>query len=275
MSPTVPVRYSITVPVCTTTGWPAATDTSSLYVRYATKMSDSSEHYLASFLESTLPSLGLDCDAYGPYLLGLFPREEEDETAELDDDELDNVLELLQGSSETHAEDKRAFANLRAELIRRRAQHRRDLKMKLEHDKKEAKRKQEERRRQEIEEAERIEREKIEMKKKAKEQTAEERMLKLRLVEQYAYDDTIQYDADGNPIEPANDENEQDGDTTESGNPNRVNAKSATKERHEQMRKECEQSKKAAREDTAKQKIMKAEAKEERRKRATKGERKR
>ena len=38
------------------------------------------DHFLASFLEERLPTLGLDAETYGPYLLGLLPMIEEGAT---------------------------------------------------------------------------------------------------------------------------------------------------------------------------------------------------
>ena len=224
------------------------------------------EHYLSSFLQSALPALGLDSDTYGPYLLGLFPLEEVDETDAIDEEELQNVLELLQGSSETHADQDEAFVALKAELMLRKEQYRMDSKQKAEQLKTEAIKQQEEQKRRSAEEVERLRRTMDEKKTMIGDDTPD-KLLKLRLIQQYAYDDSIQYDSKGDPIEPEN--------TTVSENINRLNKELEMKERQAHLKKDSEKTKKTAREETAKQNLMKAQAKEERRQRATKGERKR
>lgn len=73
----------------------------------------SDEHYLDSYLAEILPALGLDAETYAPYV-----------TADNDDDDggdgLDDIIELLKASSETHSEDDDAWENFRKEVIKKR-----------------------------------------------------------------------------------------------------------------------------------------------------------
>mmetsp|Transcript_12356 Transcript_12356/g.22303 ORF Transcript_12356/g.22303 Transcript_12356/m.22303 type:complete len:224 (-) Transcript_12356:73-744(-) len=78
-------------------------------------MSDE-DHYLDSYLSEILPALGLDAETYAPYVTG-YANENDDGD---DGESLDELMELLQASSESHADDDAAWANLRKEIIQRR-----------------------------------------------------------------------------------------------------------------------------------------------------------
>jgi hypothetical protein len=71
-------------------------------------MADS--HYLDTYLSIALPALGLDTETYAPYVTGF------------DDDEgdLDDLIELLRVSSESHGDDDGAWQEFRKEIVRRR-----------------------------------------------------------------------------------------------------------------------------------------------------------
>mmetsp|Transcript_20619 Transcript_20619/g.26579 ORF Transcript_20619/g.26579 Transcript_20619/m.26579 type:complete len:236 (+) Transcript_20619:83-790(+) len=78
---------------------------------------DDDDHALSDFLRDRLPQVGLDYDTYGPYVLPLLTEEE------TDPEEWDSVLELLQASSESHSDDDQLWIGLRAEIQATWAQH--------------------------------------------------------------------------------------------------------------------------------------------------------
>ena len=83
---------------------------------------DDEEHFLSPYLSRR--ELGLDYETYGPYCLGAVGSESSsssDGGGGRDDDyvELDGIVDLLRSSSETHSDDAAAWADLRAEIIRR------------------------------------------------------------------------------------------------------------------------------------------------------------
>lgn len=224
----------------------------------------SEKHFLFAFLQQTLPSLGLDDEIYGPYLLGIFPQDENQALAKIDEEELNNVLDLLQGSSQTHASDGEAFKTLGKELLERNEHYWCEYRIKMEQLKKDAKKQQEEQRTEEFKELA------MEENKKERRKDPEEDLVKLRVVQQYAYDDSITYDDNGDPIDTTN-ENKGRGDEA------LITGKGYNVGKNQQAipKPGTDTSKKAAREETARQKLMKIQAKEERRKRAVKGERRR
>jgi hypothetical protein len=71
---------------------------------------EAEQHVLSDFLRERLTALGLDYDTYGPYVLPLLTDEEHD------DEEWETVLELLQASSETHCDDDEAWTDLRTSI---------------------------------------------------------------------------------------------------------------------------------------------------------------
>lgn len=219
------------------------------------------DHFLTSFLEEKLPALGLDAETYGPYLLGLLPMEEAallddgGRTEGTDDDEWNGVLELLQASSESHSDDMEAWQALKKELLKRYQELLADAReRKAEADA----------RRQEaaklvvagIPEA------KKEGKSEKKSFAIDEEAKKLMLA-RYAYEEE--------------EENSEDDDGGDSGNvnANKEAAKQATIEGAKDIRKQPVQTKKEEQQKTKQAKQDKVTLKDERRKRATKGERKR
>lgn len=238
---------------------------------------NSEKHFLFSFLQQTLPSLGLDDEIYGPYLLGIFPQNENQSLAKIDEEELNNVLDLLQGSSQTHASDREAFKTLGKELLERYEQYWCEYRIKMEQLKKDAKKQQEEqRRRQETEEFQELA---VEENKKERRKDPEEDLVKLRVIQQYAYDDSITYDANGDPIDTTNENKGREDEALITGKGYRfhstTNNNNVGKDQQPTPKPGTEKSKKTAREETARQKLMRIQAKEERRKRAIKGERRR
>lgn len=71
-------------------------------------------HYLDEYLSKTLPQLGLDAETYGPYVTG-FANEDEDT-----DEGMDDLIELLRASSESHGDDDASWQEFRGEILRRR-----------------------------------------------------------------------------------------------------------------------------------------------------------
>jgi hypothetical protein len=69
---------------------------------------DDESNPLTPYLSKRLPELGLDADTYCPYLLPLVDND--------DQEEWESVLELLQASSETHQEETDCWSDLRTEL---------------------------------------------------------------------------------------------------------------------------------------------------------------
>ena len=74
-------------------------------------MSDEA-HYLDEYLCEVLPKLGLDAETYGPYVTGYANEEESD-------DGMDDLIELLRASSETHGDDDASWQAFRDEILRR------------------------------------------------------------------------------------------------------------------------------------------------------------
>ena len=72
------------------------------------------DHYLDAYLSEILPALGLDVEAYAPYVTGYANDNDED------DDGLDELIELLRASSESHGEDDDAWDSFKKEIVKRR-----------------------------------------------------------------------------------------------------------------------------------------------------------
>eukprot|EP00586_Coscinodiscus_wailesii_P011760 CAMPEP_0172515784 /NCGR_PEP_ID=MMETSP1066-20121228/270531_1 /TAXON_ID=671091 /ORGANISM="Coscinodiscus wailesii, Strain CCMP2513" /LENGTH=229 /DNA_ID=CAMNT_0013296961 /DNA_START=55 /DNA_END=744 /DNA_ORIENTATION=- len=227
------------------------------------------EHYLASYLEETLPSLGLDYETYGPYVTGLFPIDEDG--ADADDEGIDDIVQLLQSSSETHADDDEVWQSLQKEILKR----------KKEYDYLETRRKEDdaisgkkialEKARQALESAKIENTQNLEKKQRAAPSGDDAKRI-AALVEQYGY-----ADPDEDKDESSAKKKKGAGDETVV-NDNRENARQLEKARTANVRHEASkahQVKLSAREATKQQKADKIKAKEERRKKASKGERKR
>ena len=108
-------------------------------------MDDVDEHYLDSYLTDILPALGLDVEAYGPYVTSFVSRQilitrrqyrrltlnpwyhifywQMKEGSDDDVDSLDELIDLLRASSETHSEDDSAWETFRKEITQRRADY--------------------------------------------------------------------------------------------------------------------------------------------------------
>jgi hypothetical protein len=71
-------------------------------------------HYLDEYLSEILPKLGLDTETYGPYVTG-FANEDEDT-----DEGMDDLIELLRASSESHGDEDASWQDFRNEILRRR-----------------------------------------------------------------------------------------------------------------------------------------------------------
>mmetsp|Transcript_22089 Transcript_22089/g.48033 ORF Transcript_22089/g.48033 Transcript_22089/m.48033 type:complete len:225 (+) Transcript_22089:84-758(+) len=80
-------------------------------------MSDE-DHYLDSYLSELLPAIGLDAETYAPYVTG-YADDDDDDNGE----SLDELIELLRASSESHEEDDATWESLRKEITQRRLDH--------------------------------------------------------------------------------------------------------------------------------------------------------
>ena len=65
---------------------------------------------LYELLVERLPALGLDGDTYGPYVLG---------TTEGDEDEVTEVVQLLQASSESHGDQEDVLEDLQKDIMQK------------------------------------------------------------------------------------------------------------------------------------------------------------
>lgn len=213
---------------------------------------DVDTHGLAPFLKERLPSVGLDYETYGPYVLPLLLADDESP----DDDEWESVMQLLQASSETHSDDDSLWVMLRKDIELAWKSHRDQV---------------------------------------VQEEAAAALEQKLRLQEQIELDKQMVQDAAAMKIEPVKhnvddaekkslmarfgyeDPNELGGASDEEGAPitNREVAKQMDVERSQALRDHKRVTKREEQQKTADAKKSKANLKEERRKRATKGERKR
>mmetsp|Transcript_22614 Transcript_22614/g.31582 ORF Transcript_22614/g.31582 Transcript_22614/m.31582 type:complete len:224 (-) Transcript_22614:66-737(-) len=222
----------------------------------------SDDHFLSAFLESRLPELGLDFETYGPYVMGVVGSDGEDDQEE---GSLDDILELLQASSETHSDDEEAWDGLKQEI-------KVQLKQYTENQQKEEEKARQIQKQQEqalLQKEIELAKEQQQLKEEA-EGGAQEEMdeAKKALMARFAYDESEIYDESGNLTKP------------KGGNEEDVvnNKQFASKTRMDDAKKERQKhnaSKKDAREETKKAKEEKNRLKEERKKRATKGERKR
>jgi hypothetical protein len=202
---------------------------------------------LVQFLEERLPAIGLDEETYGPYVLG---------TSE--PDELEEIIQLLQASSESHGEDEAVWEELSKDILHNmkldddfRTQKAVDLrelhKTQLEDQLAEEKRKQEE-----------------EMKNPPKEEpkkpnTVVDDAAKKALLNRFAYDEGDDAPAEG-----------EGGPVTNRDVATQVNA-----ERSKELRaQKGVKTKKEEQQKTKDQRASKQQDKEDRRKRTTKGERK-
>jgi len=270
-------------------------------------MGENHQHHLEVYLTSILPQIGLDAETYAPYITGILPDPEHDNDRpqNLDDDEeleeeLEGIIQLLQASSESHCDDTQTWVDLKAAIKCKDAAYRSDLRL--------ARERTNERRKEEIESNTRTE---LELARNSQEERrvveareAQERKemdpAKRAILEQYAYVESELYDNDGNLIvTPAADADagksgggggDDDGNATSSGGDkrgsigkalietdtsNRAVAQKYKQEATQQARATQGPTKQEERGKTKNAKLDKMKQKEERRKRAQKGERKR
>lgn len=207
-----------------------------------------------AFLEERLPVLGLDVETYGSYLIGLVD--------EGDGEEWDDILELLQASSETHSDDEAAWVELKTEIQR------------LQREQDEVVRQKElDARQTKLQEGQERLAQEIALSKQAEEEAADKAEHKKELddakravVERYAYDESEVYGNDGQLLSGG-------------GSEKIVNNKEAAAQAHldtvKQEKNKNVASKKDEQKKTADAKKDKQRVKEERRNRTTKGERRR
>ena len=225
---------------------------------------DAEEHFLSPYLSRRLPELGLDYETYGPYCLGAVGGSEEEEDSS-SHEELDGIIELLQSSSETHTDDAAAWADLRAEIVRRTGEWRRAAGVRKRQEAQTAKEAEEEKLRRAKAEAEAYE--EILREKKAQhgetpeeEEEEEEKAQRDALLNRFAYEKEEDGDNEGGPVS------------------NKDAAAQAQREHVEKVREQSSKSRESKAEARQKNKEavkLKADKKEERRKKAAKGERKR
>jgi hypothetical protein len=89
---------------------------------------DEGNQFLHSYLNETLPTLGLDPDTYSPYVMGCLAENMGEDEANLED--LDQIIELLQASSETHSDDESVWNDLKSETLKLHVNYLNDLKEK-------------------------------------------------------------------------------------------------------------------------------------------------
>jgi len=210
------------------------------------------DHFLTSFLEEKLPTLGLDAETYGPYLMGLLPSDENEQEG-ADEEEWGGVLELLQASSETHSDNMDAWQELKQLVLERTKEHLVELEKRKEKAAEEARQREAELVKIPVVSTDAAAAEK-------KKKSAMDDAAKKAILRQYAYE------AD-----------DPDGEEEEGGavNVNKQSAQQLLAEKSQEMRSQKTTTKKDEQVKTKEAKQAKVNAKEERRNRATKGERKR
>jgi hypothetical protein len=215
------------------------------------------EHpHLYPFLQQRLPELGLDLDTYGPYVLGTTDGEEDDE-----DDDLAEVVQLLQASSESHGDDEAVWISLQQDIIE---------KMKLDkefHQQKQAEQFQTQKSKLEDQLAQaKLEQQQHQQNEKPKATTTKTSTVddatKQALMQRFGYEALDQ-----------DNQNAEEKDTPAVNN--RQVAAAANLERGKELRSKKVQTKKEKQQETKEQRNSKAELKEERKKRTVKGERRR
>ena len=111
-------------------------------------MSSDDDHYLDSYLSEILPTIGLDVETYAPYVTGYvshkslflclyyflhespnlkpwcFMFQADDNSDDDDGESLDELIELLRASSESHVDDDDVWDKFRKEISQRRHDYR-------------------------------------------------------------------------------------------------------------------------------------------------------
>jgi hypothetical protein len=219
--------------------------------------STSHSHYLSAYLEERLPALGLDYETYGSYVIGIVDADSTDNDEEASHD-WDDILELLAASSESHSDDAAVWLTFQQDILQRRADHRIQESADRESVAQQKALHEKERLAKEIELAQLT----PEVKKVKPQLTDAQKAI----VAKYAYDDSIIYDKDGNLVETK--------DLDQKVVSNKDVAAQVAAERKQELRNAAGPSKKDAQKETKQAKLDKAKLKEDRRKRAVKGERK-
>lgn len=224
---------------------------------------------LHEYLNKVLPDLSLDPETYIPYITGCLDSFQENDLCE----ELDEIMALLQASSESHSDDEQVWSDLKEGILSKYKEYKDEINRKHKEYEEERRILEERKKKEDLEEAQREK----ERRRLAEEENARRKEMdptKKSLLEQYAYDSSEIYDDDGNLIEggAGKDKEEGEGGVIMS---NRAIAEKMNRERAQQIRGAHNTSKKEEREKTKQAKVDKMKQKEERRKRAQKGERKR
>ena len=217
---------------------------------------------LSDYLNEKLPGLSLDTETYIPYIIGCLEQFQ-------DDEELDEIIDLLQASSETHSDDEEIWPKLKQDILALHRGHKEGLEQTKKQESEERKEMEARKKKEEMEEANR-ERERKRLADEEKARKNELDPAKKALLAQYAYDVSETYDNDGKIVDSGG----KDGDE-EGGSSNRATAEKMNKERSQQLKGAHSVTKKDERAKTKQAKVDKIDKKEERRNRARKGERKR
>jgi hypothetical protein len=226
---------------------------------------DTTDHALSHFLSERLPLLGLDYETYGPYVEALFTLNDRDLSSEhqdiVDDEEWDSVMQLLQASSESHSDQDEVWETLRRDIRaawQEEWHHRQALEAQRRHE-------------QHVQLEETIAREKEEARQiaehKQQQQQQQQKSEAPHADTKHAILSRFAYEHDG-----SDDDEAPESETFVS---NQQVAAQAAQERTQALKKVSVTTKKEEQQKTAQAKQDKVQAKEERRKRATKGERRR
>ena len=248
-------------------------------------------HYLDSFLQERLPALGLEYETYGPYVRGLVGDDDDnaddehnnnnnsnhdnddnhhDDTMDPDSD-WNDVLELLQASSETHADDPNAFlVVLKRQLHERRAQHRADVQRRAQAQRIERHAHEQAMLARDIELAKlrKNDEDELMMKQQSSKGSAVMDDAKRLIVARFEYDESELYGEDGTLVKLSS--ADADGEQVLT---NKDAAAMAHQEKLNQMKSQKTTSKKDEQLKTKQAKLDKVKQKEERRNKAQKGER--
>jgi len=227
-------------------------------------------HQLSEYLNEILPTLALDPETYIPYITGCLDILQEDEEFE----ELDEIISLLQASSETHSDNEEIWPPLKQAILAKHLEYKAEANEKKQLELEQRKELEALKKKEDYEQAI-LERER---KKLAEEEKALKNAMdpaKRALINQYAYDDSEMYDNDGKLVDAAAAAGAGKGkEVEEEDTSNRGLAQKMVKEQAQQLRGAGGPTKREEQQKTKSAKMDKVNKKEERRKRAVKGERK-
>jgi hypothetical protein len=243
--------------------------------------------HLYGFLQRRLPELGLDVDTYGPYVWGGADDDEGGVGMEgggdgnpeegggappLDREELEQVVELLQASSETHSDADGAVWEELTDAIMEHFRLDREERLQSQSEAARARRAQMDadlaRAKKEQEEAMLLHEKKAATGRENTKQHTLDEAAKRDLLLRYGYDEPAEDELGGGPDEGGG------AGTAPSVVTNREAAAAAQLEKTKELRSKKIQTKKEQQQQTKEQKNQKELLKEERRKRTQKGERK-